>query len=125
MLFKKRAEQQTLELEKLTKKKLRKAAHSLGFLTTMTLHLQKQSQNETGVQNPTILGEVARFDRIVGDKEVFFAETLNYVYIDQSILTKRFAILDNGNKIFVKITAGPVNHLKNVPGMFCKLEFYK
>ena len=51
----------------------------------ITSHLQTILDNKLEVEaTASLKPKEARFDTIVGDKEVYIAKTLNFAYIDQS-----------------------------------------
>ncbi len=56
---------------------------------------------------PKLLKE-PRFDSIVGDKEVFFARTLNYIYVDSQPARQDYIFTNQSNNIAVTM------HIKHI-----------
>lgn len=71
------------------------------------------------------VSEQPRYDSIVGEKEVFFAQTLNYAYVDNSEQSLVFTIRKGQNLVYVRLRVGPTNLLNNKPGMFAVFSFYE
>jgi len=66
-----------------------------------------------------------RYDIIVGDKQVFFAQTLNYAYIDNSEHLLYFRIDYSEHTINIKLRLRPADLKSNQQGLVASIEFYE
>lgn len=60
-----------------------------------------QSRKQDKMRNPA--ANQPRFDSIVGDKQVYYAKTLNYLYLDPGSVKRYFYLGRNKNTVSVKI----------------------
>jgi hypothetical protein len=66
-----------------------------------------------------------RYDIIVGDKQVFFAQTLNYAYVDNSEHLFYFRLDYSEHTISIKLRLSPADLKSNQQGLVASIEFYE
>lgn len=67
-----------------------------------------------------------RFDRIVGNKEVYFAHSLNYIYIDSSPVTVWFRLgRYMQNTVQVRISVGGSKNSSGFLGKYIVISLYE
>lgn len=70
--------------------------------------------------------EEKRFDRISGNKEVYFAESLNFVYIDNQPMTIRFSLEKMfGNPVQVRLSLIPIYNIEGKNGKMIEIALYE
>lgn len=70
--------------------------------------------------------EEKRFDRISGNKEMYFARTLNFLYIDNSPMTLWFTYSSNSaNTVHVRLTMTPLPSIFGVFGKKIEIALYE
>lgn len=67
-----------------------------------------------------------RFDRIVGNKEVYFAHSLNYIYIDSSPVSVWFRLgRSDEDTVQVKLSVGGSNNSAGFLGQNVEISLYE
>lgn len=125
MLFKKKAEWYAKTLGRKKENQRKKAPKIL--LQALGVQLQRmrtiQVLNTISKVKAGILAEKQpRFDRIIGEKEVFFSQTMNYIYIDPEEQWIDLTIHKSWNLINIGIEIKGIN---NPTKMACRLKLYE